>query len=426
MSGLPVRDPLYGTTVVPEWLVEVFRSPEVQRLRGVRLMNTATDELPALSDISRYTHTIGALWLAKTFSEANGLASRESGRTASEFLVATVLHDVATPAFGHVFEYLLMLRKGWRHEEFVEDLLRGSYRGENRYHAVYARHSLCLWDVVSRMGLDPEGIRDEVCGRSRLGEAISSALDLDNIDTAFRMAQALGIARDGEDALALARALHYDDLGVFVEPSALGLIDRWRQLRRRCYEAFLFNLGYRVSQLMLSTAIRDGLEVGILSVDDWFLTDAELLARLLKHRFTRNTAQRFLMGDLYTALFLGWYAGGSGGRDFRDPALLSEVESALTAALGPRCTMHVVLDNGAFEKPLDLRLSGGERRTVGHRSDSLLVTIATAKRIGASRRHRLAAIEVLGSFGLEADALLIEPGEVSGGVNEQLRLLPGA
>ena len=57
-------DTLYGATDLPEWTTRLLLTPEVQRLRGIRLINSSSPSLAALSDARRYTHTLGVIRLA--------------------------------------------------------------------------------------------------------------------------------------------------------------------------------------------------------------------------------------------------------------------------------------------------------------------------------------------------------------------------
>jgi HD superfamily phosphohydrolase len=410
VRGLRIRDPLYGAIEIPDWLVPVVRSPEVQRLRDVRLMNTATDELAALSDVRRFAHTVGALHLGLLFVSHSQLEARLGVRVAQELLLSTVLHDVATPPFGHVLEYLLTLESGWKHEEFVEELLRGRYRPENRYHNVYFDKPLTLWRYVEELELDPAIIRDTICGRTPAGQAISSQVDLDNVDTAFRMADALGLRLTGDAERSRAEdvvnGMAIDVQGVYFTGGGLTHLERWRQLRRAVYETFLFNEGYLVSQAMLSTACRHALRDGEIGIDEWFLTDEELLRRLAGHKATRDLIGRFVTSDLFELLALLWYEGESSVDDLRNPDVLARIEEDLSVQLAEPCFMHVIREAGALEKPLTVRLSNGGRGELGARSDSTIVTVVTPRRRAYPRaRAQALVVPVLESYGLRAACL---------------------
>ena len=60
---MKVYDPLYGNFEIPTFLRQLVLAPEVRRLMGVRLLNAPTPTLPTLSEIRRFSHTLGVLRL---------------------------------------------------------------------------------------------------------------------------------------------------------------------------------------------------------------------------------------------------------------------------------------------------------------------------------------------------------------------------
>jgi HD superfamily phosphohydrolase len=130
-----VVDHLYGAIVVSEWLHPIVRSPEVQRLKYIRLINVLSPSCPALSDARRFVHTLGVLSLASRLEKE--IVHRWSRGEARAFLVAALLHVIGTPPFGHLFEYQLAATENWNHEEQVAAIIRGTYRPEKRYHQIY-------------------------------------------------------------------------------------------------------------------------------------------------------------------------------------------------------------------------------------------------------------------------------------------------
>src|SRR5262249_30546441 len=108
-----VADPLLGPFVVPERFERLLRAPEVQRLREVRLLNTTTPSLAGLSDVRRFTHTLAVTHLALRLTER--LQWKYPRRSLDTLVVAAIVHDVGSPAFAHLFEYLLNSKYGFSH-----------------------------------------------------------------------------------------------------------------------------------------------------------------------------------------------------------------------------------------------------------------------------------------------------------------------
>src|SRR5215207_7146224 len=165
-----VVDQLYGAISIPEWLRPVVHSPELQRLREVRLINTTSTSCSAMSDVRRFTHTLGVLNLALRLEKR--LSKSFSIDETKAFLVAALLHDIGTPAFGHLFEYQLAALKGWDHERFVYEIIRGIYRPEKRDHQIYYFNSLKLHQVLRELNINVELVVSLVRGETALGKIL--------------------------------------------------------------------------------------------------------------------------------------------------------------------------------------------------------------------------------------------------------------
>ena len=98
-----IHDTLYGAFEVPGYLGALLTAPEVRRLTEVRLININSISLAALADVKRYSHTLGVVRLCME-NPLIGL----NGDEIRAFLASILVHDAATPAFAHLFEYFLM------------------------------------------------------------------------------------------------------------------------------------------------------------------------------------------------------------------------------------------------------------------------------------------------------------------------------
>lgn len=97
-------DPLYGTIYLPDFIWDVISCPELQRLREVRLCNINSLCLSGGANINRYEHAIGTCHLAQeclnSWPPLNPISEKEQ----KLFVLAALLHDVASAAFGHSVE----------------------------------------------------------------------------------------------------------------------------------------------------------------------------------------------------------------------------------------------------------------------------------------------------------------------------------
>lgn len=106
-----IYDPLYGRYSLSEISRDLCVLPEVRRLSQIRLLNSITPTLATLSELRRYAHTLGVLHLFGLWKRTVG--KRYATKDVDALEVAIILHDVATPPFGHLFEYVLKETIGW-------------------------------------------------------------------------------------------------------------------------------------------------------------------------------------------------------------------------------------------------------------------------------------------------------------------------
>jgi HD superfamily phosphohydrolase len=404
-------DPLYGVIEIPTWLDKIILTPEVQRLREVRLINTSTPYFPALSDTRRFTHALGVLHLALRLAPA--LEKDFSSEQMKAFLVSAVVHDVGTPAFGHVFEYLLEASTGWTHEGALLSIFNGLYRPDGPYHQIYYGNALHLASVLRSSGVNPDLVASYVSGQSPVGQLIAGTIDLDNIDNVFRMAFLLGLAppdlRQPED---LVDGLTPTSDGPVFSPSAEPLIIAWKRLRRIVYEVLAFDESNLIGQTMLTDSLVAAMENGRIGEEHWFYTDEQLLQYLAREPEPEiyRPIQRFATGDYYSTIFVGWYDVPKGDTDLRLPSARQDLKEALEQRLKVPCSPYVFYDRGTFEKNLQLRFwqdaessANVEIWTLGRQSLSTLVGVFSYRRLEtASKKLIRAAEEVLADYGLSA------------------------
>lgn len=200
-----VYDPLYGRIHLPIYVWRVLGTPEVQRLREVRLCNTSSLTLTGAAGVSRFEHSIGTAYLAMRWVRSQGLSADDA--KARQFVLAALLHDVGSAAFGHAVQYTLQ-DEGFEHES-VDDIVSGaeSSFGYRRLQTqeIYLGMPRGLPNVLSEDELREIGRL--VRGQGIWGGLINGSIDLDNIDNVFRLAFHLGIYRRSDAPIRLAEGL---------------------------------------------------------------------------------------------------------------------------------------------------------------------------------------------------------------------------
>jgi len=153
---ISIRDEIYGETLVHEpVLIELLRSPEVQRLRGISQYGI-TSHLGLTPRVTRLEHSVGAMILVRIV-----------GGTIEE-QVAALLHDVSHTVLSHDVDYAL------------------SKLGEESYHEIYKTRYLettGLPGILSRHQIDQKVFEEELFP---LVEMPSPQLCADRLDYALR------------------------------------------------------------------------------------------------------------------------------------------------------------------------------------------------------------------------------------------------
>ena len=119
-----IVDPIYGRVVLPGIVWDALLTPEVQRLREVRLCNNTSLVIPGGNNLSRYEHSLGTAYLAQIAAENLGI--KQDSIEWQALIIAALTHDVVSSAFGHTVEYILS-RQGFKHANIAEALLTAKY-----------------------------------------------------------------------------------------------------------------------------------------------------------------------------------------------------------------------------------------------------------------------------------------------------------
>jgi HD superfamily phosphohydrolase len=346
-----VHDPIYGQFRLPHQLLELVRTPEVRRLSQIRLLNTLTPTLPTLGDLRRYSHTLGVVHLAHINGQP-GYSAQER----SAFAASVILHDIGTPPFGHLMEYHLKERHQWSHENVIHAMLWGFHAPENRAHQIFAGRAMSVRAVIRRARLSLELIEAIITRKHPLAHLLFGTLDLDNLDNVVRMAWALGLRFETSIASKIAHSLGVSRDGTLQLSQCLRtLVEQWSELRRKVYEILIFDGATVAAQAVLSEAIEIGLELGLLSENDWALYDETLLERLRAHETTKQMVARQYLGELPSLIYAVQVVGDLWDYGLKNRA---DAKSLLDQVLAERfgenkCLAYVFVDRGSFEKRLD-------------------------------------------------------------------------
>lgn len=370
---MKVFDPMYGAFDLPPLASRLAMAPEIRRLSQIRLLNSLTPSLATLGELRRYSHTLGVLHL---FSLWKARHAGEFCRSDLEALeTAILLHDVATPPFGHLFEYILKEEQGWDHEKASSELFRRHHAPETSGHQIFAGQTPKVYRTVQRLGVDHQAIDEILTKTHRLHPLIMGSLDFDNIDNVWRMAWSLGLTRNADGARELASSITVGASGELVVPRAVrAVLGEWAALRSAVYEILIFDSKTVAGQAVLTKALRIAINEGILSEESWTLTDEELLSELRQCPQTKKLIIQQYLGELpypLVTLHLKW----KGTPLFQAPR--EYIQDVVLAAVAPfvkgDLLVYVFKEKGSFSKRISFCNESGEVDSFGETTRSLVV-----------------------------------------------------
>jgi len=367
-----IYDALYGRFAVPEGFDALILTPEVRRLSQVRLLNGLSPTISALSEIRRYSHTLGVLHLSEQLRLSDfGAAEKRA------FQAAVLLHDIGTPPFGHLMEYQLKEMFGWHHEEVPVELFRSRQAPENVAHQIFAGQTTRFKRELGRAGVSRDIVEAILQRKHPLSTLIFGTLDLDNLDNVARMAHGLGDSSGKSVAETIASNLDVDRAGTLrLSRTLQAYVGKWLALRRFAYETMSFDGPTVGAQAVLWRAIERALSNGLLSRNDWDLSDEELLVRLSEHGRSRREIALEYLGrppDLAIALQVTGTLADLHASCRAD--IIRDLEDAAQQSLvGERVLGYVVVDSGTFSRQLHFN-DGGERWVEGKTSQSTILYV---------------------------------------------------
>lgn len=394
-------DPLYGVVDLTDLEYTILKSPEIQRLRYVRMCNINSMLVTGASEISRFEHTIGVLRLAKEWTNANSL--RLTHEELEDICIAAILHDFQTGPFGHSLQYVL--EDNETDGVFVhDDIHHGTYQ---KYHQImdlgasfagrpFASEKILLdrWNKIAKL----------VRGEGQYGPLISGSVDLDNIDNVIRLAYHVGVASrsDAEIGLKLAKDLDVKKGGLELSEISLIYVERWQEIRKRLYELLLLDWAEFSAKGMLTRAMELAIEFKLVGTDSWLRTDLELLDYLEKESVGEaqevgEIVKRIRCGDLYYPLYLGRSLFINMYERLSNADVKKEMQNNLEEVirsdlkLKTNILIHPILDSKKTSRSVEVTIrESGKKHIVGKDSKQLLIGIFLSKKVESiTKTHKL-------------------------------------
>jgi len=285
-------DSIYGEIDL-EIPSKILASPEIQRLREVRLCNVNSPFIPGGSNLNRFEHAIGTAFLAQEFSKINRLEEYEK----RIFILSALLHDIVTAPFGHSFEYLIetLTNKKYQHANIRKMVFSGKTVPFSRN--FFMEKKTRLSNILDQNTLN--SILNILENKHYLSQFLSNIIDIDNIDNVFRFAYHIGISFNKDYPLCLAKNLSYRNNLLFIKPEIIPLFQEWFRVRSILYKYLLENPGEFVAKALLERCLIECIKDSLISEVDWILTDYDLIKLVITkgNKVAKNCMQRLMLMD---------------------------------------------------------------------------------------------------------------------------------
>ncbi|MCG8554033.1 MAG: HD domain-containing protein [Proteobacteria bacterium] len=312
----------FGTDVTAELLEELVHTPEVQRLRFMRMLNQDAMYMQELATARRFAHAVGTCHTALQVARRSGIGQDD----VSTIAAAALLHDIGIHPYGHLVETELRRRDpDVSHESLVRQLIFGTYHPLNLYHQILPARSLRVAAVLQKFGVSADKLISLVSPDAGGASAIAGPMDFDNIDNVHRMAALLGYSGAAENLRELVGHLQLGtDLSLAIAVGGLAAARRWLDFRELIYTQMIGHPSCVAYNAYLQDLVREAVKGDVVTARDWWLSDVEFEQKVEASEALRELAIQQKVGCLYSLIDYAWIEA--------DPA--SAVGSPEQATLG--------------------------------------------------------------------------------------------
>ena len=172
---MEINDPIHGFVGITDIEAKIINSLPYQRLRRIKQLSGGHFVYPT-AEHTRFGHCIGVMYLAglsgKRLLNRMGLGDQKL----QEVRIAGLLHDIGHGPFSHVFEEVLIEKRGMNHEDVTEWIILKSELG----------------DMLEADGISKKRIGNLVRGRQKtkrdsiIAGIVAGQIDSDKMDYLIR------------------------------------------------------------------------------------------------------------------------------------------------------------------------------------------------------------------------------------------------
>lgn len=383
-----IYDAMYGIVRYPEYVWRVIPCPELQRLREVRLCNINSLCLTGGANTNRYEHALGTAYLA--IECLNRWPLKMDRETERMIVLAALLHDTVSTAFGHSVQYVLT-SEGFRHESFRHAVSPQDSQDSARYGYRLASFEPIHFGMQGRLHKllsEEEIIRvDEIIrGTGPFGPLINGTIDLDNIDNVYRLAYHYGFVRDRRTPIGLASSIWVENGQLVVREDRIPSLQEWYEARQTLYQYLLLNPEEFSAKCMLEEALQIAQQKTESHVFRWHDVDYEILVKLADcSAETGMIVRRLMIGDLYGCIGIYSTSSVDAYDKIINPDQRKQIEGNIANRLrsgvghsdfrNTDIAVHAIKDVNKTRRQIRILTSAGREVEIGESSSQVLIGV---------------------------------------------------
>lgn len=296
-----VRDPIHGDIKIEGSIVELLKTPEVQRLYNIKQLGFAHLVFPGAHH-TRLEHSLGAYNIASQISKILNLENDEH----SIITCAALLHDIGHGPFSHTLESILLEKFGVDHIDLTEKFISGKYEIFDKEEKPFIS-SQSVHDIITENGINKKDLADIIRGRTvkkpYLSQILNSTIDVDQLDYLMRDAYYTGVAYGMIDLDRLLQTLTIYQGNMAVKRKGVSVLENILMARGLMYSSVYFHKTVRIAELMLSKALE--MLSGPEPFDFFRMTDGEIMSKLktmgsFQHEIVTRLKYRNLFKQAYS------------------------------------------------------------------------------------------------------------------------------